>query len=233
MDAWLSWARGPLFWTALIFMLLGLLRQLGLTLWQGFQAYRRAGDKSLQIGRVVVATLEWLLPFKQLRNRWLYSLTTLLFHVGLILVPLFLAGHVELWKAALGISWPALSNPLATTLTLLVVGAALAVVIQRAATRESRSLSRFQDYALPLFITVPFLSGFLVMHPAWNPFARDPVLLVHVLSADLLIFLIPLTKLSHMALLPLTQLVSQLAWHFPPDAGKRVAVTLGKENEAI
>jgi hypothetical protein len=36
-----------------------------------------------------------------------------------------------------------------------------------------------------------------------------------------------------MALLPFTQLVSQLAWHFPQDAGTRVAVTLGKENEAI
>jgi nitrate reductase gamma subunit len=216
-----------------IFMLLGLLRQLGLTLWEGLRAYRRAGDKKVPFGRVVLATLEWLLPFKRLRNRWLYSLTTLLFHVGVILVPLFLAGHIELWEAALGISWPALSNSLATTLTLIVMGAALAVVVQRAATRESRSLSRFQDYALPLFIIVPFLSGFLVMHPVWNPFSRDPVLLVHVLSADLLIFLVPLTKLSHMALLPFTQLISQLAWHFPPDAGRRVAVTLGKENEAI
>lgn len=233
MDVWLSWAKGPLFWTALIFMVLGLCRELGLTLWEGFRAYRRAGDKNIPFGRIVLSTLEWLLPFKQLRKRWLYSLTTVLFHVGVILLPVFLAGHIELWEAALGVSWPALSNPLATILTLIVVGAALAVVVQRAGTRESRSLSRFQDYALPLFITVPFLSGFLVMHPAWNPLTRDPVLLVHVLSADLLIFLVPLTKLSHMALLPLTQLISQLAWHFPPDAGKRVAVTLGKENEAI
>jgi len=106
-------------------------------------------------------------------------------------------------------------------------------VIQRVGARDSRALSRFQDYALPLFIAVPFLSGFLVMHPAWNPFSRDPALLVHVLSADLLMFLVPLTKLSHMILLPFTQLVSELAWHFPPDAGSRVAVTLGKENEPI
>jgi hypothetical protein len=38
MDVWLSWAKGPLFWTALIFMLLGLFRQLGLTIWEGFRA---------------------------------------------------------------------------------------------------------------------------------------------------------------------------------------------------
>ena len=46
-------------------------------------------------------------------------------------------------------------------------------------------------------------------------------------------FLVPMTKLSHMTLLPFTQLVSQLAWHFPQDAGKRVGVTLGKESEPI
>ena len=73
----------------------------------------------------------------------------------------------------------------------------------------------------------------LVMHPAWNPFPADPTLLVHVLSADLLLFLVPLTKLSHMILFPLTQLVSELAWHWPSDAGSRVAVTLGKEGERI
>ena len=106
-------------------------------------------------------------------------------------------------------------------------------MIERASARASRALGRFQDYALPLFIAVPFVSGLLVMHPAWNPFAADPTLLVHVLSADLLLFLVPLTKLSHMILLPLTQLVSELAWHFPPDAGSRVGVTLGKEGEPI
>lgn len=233
MDVWLQWAKGPLFWTALTFMLLGLARHAGLTLWEGVRAYRRAGDRNVPIGQVVGTTLKWLLPFRHLGNRWLYSLSTLLFHVGVILVPLFLAGHIELLKAAIGVSWPALPNPLATTLTLVVVVAAVSVVIQRAGSRDSRNLSRFQDYALPLFIIVPFLSGFLVMHPAWNPFSRDPVLLVHILSADLLIFLVPVTKLSHMTLLPLTQLVSQLAWHFPQDAGQRVGVTLGKENEPI
>jgi hypothetical protein len=36
-----------------------------------------------------------------------------------------------------------------------------------------------------------------------------------------------------MILLPFTQFVSELAWHFPLDAGSRVGVTLGKENEPI
>ncbi len=224
---------GPLFWTALAFMLFGLLRHLGLTLWEGARAYRRAGDKDIPTRRVLVSTLKWLVPVDRMANRWLYSLTTFVFHLGVILVPLFLAGHIELVRESVGVAWPAFPNPVATALTLALLATAVAVTVLRVGARDSRSLSRFQDYALPLFIAVPFASGFLVMHPAWNPFARDPTLLAHVLSADLLIFLVPLTKLSHMILLPLTQLVSELAWHFPPDAGSRVAVTLGKENEPI
>ncbi len=233
MDVWIKVAMGPLFWTALVFMIFGLLRHLGLTLWEGVRAYQRAGDKDIPVAKLTGITLRWLIPFDRLANRWLYSLTTVAFHAGVILVPLFLAGHIELWRKGVGLSWPAIPNALSTTLTWVVIATALAVVIQRVAAKDSRALSRFQDYALPLFIAVPFLSGFLVMHPAWNPFSRDPTLLAHVLSADLLIFLVPVTKLSHMILLPLTQFVSELAWHFPPDAGSQVAVTLGKENEPI
>jgi nitrate reductase gamma subunit len=233
MDVWLRWAMGPLFWTALAFMILGLARHVALTVLEGAKAYKRAGDKEFPVGKLVGTTVHWLVPMGRVWNRGIYSLTTVLFHIGVILVPLFLAGHIELWRRGTGWSWPALPNGVATTLTWVVIATSIVVVIQRVAAKDSRALSRFQDYALPLFIAIPFLTGFLVMHPAWNPFARDPVLLVHVLSADLLIFMVPLTKLSHMILMPFTQLVSELAWHFPQDAGSRVGVTLGKENEPI
>lgn len=233
MDGWLRFAMGPLFWTAFTFMVVGLLRQVVLAIWGGARVYQRAGDRYIPVAQVLGNTLKWLIPFDRLRNRWLYSLTTFLLHVGVILVPLFLAGHIALWEKALGISWPALPNSVATILTLVVMATVLAVLLQRMAAKDSRALGRFQDYALPLFIALPFLTGFLVMHPAWNPFSRDPVLLAHILSAEFLFVLVPLTKLSHMILLPFTQIISELAWHFPPDAGSRVAVTLGKENEPI
>jgi len=51
MNAWLHFARGPLFWTALAFMALGLVRHLGLTLWETARVYRRAGDKDIPVRR--------------------------------------------------------------------------------------------------------------------------------------------------------------------------------------
>lgn len=233
IDAWLEWLRGPGFQAALAFMVLGLVRHVGITAWGMIRAYRRAGDKTMPVRQVLEATAKWLFPLARLGDRITYSLTTLLFHVAVIVVPIFLAGHIALWQRGLGISWPAIPNAWATALTLVAIAAALAIVLQRAASPESRALSRFQDFVMPLVVAVPFASGFLVMHPAYNPYPHQVMLLAHVASADLLLALIPLTKLSHMVLLPATQAVSELAWHFPPAAGARVGKALGKANESI
>ena len=233
MATWLHWARGPLFWAALAAMVLGLARHFAITLWDIRRAYRRAGDKRLPTAQVARATLRWLVPVSTWRHKWPYSVTTMVLHVAVIVVPLFLATHIELVQGAVGLSWPALPDSLATGLTLAGIAAALVAVLLRVASRDTRPLSRFQDLALPPLIALVFGSGFMAMHPLWNPFAHDPVLLVHVLSGDLLLLLVPLTKLSHMLLLPLTQIVSELAWHLVPDAGQRVGATLGKEQESI
>ena len=233
MESWLEWARGPAFLFAFVFMLLGLTRHLVLTVWEVARAMYRAGDKTLPYRQICVATLKWLFPMEKLKDRLFLSLTSVSFHIAILIVPIFLGGHIALWARGLGIAWPAIPNLLADVLTIVAIITAVALVIQRAAAGPTRSLSRFQDYVIPLIVAVPFASGFLVMHPAINPFSHEALLFVHVMSANALFVLVPITKLSHMALLPAVQLVSEVAWHWPPDAGSRLAVTLGKENEPI
>lgn len=233
MEGWIAFARGPMFRAALVFMVLGLVRHAVMTIWEMRRIVRRAGDKTIPYRKVLIATVKWLLPVGKIHQRLPYSLTTLVFHVSVVIVPLFLAGHIALWAAGTGVSWPAISNGLADILTIAAVVTALLLVVERAAAADSRVLSRFQDYVIPLLIAVPFASGFLVRHPAWNLLPLDAALLVHVVSANFLLILIPLTKLSHMILMPATPLVSELAWHFPPDAGQRVGVALGKAEQPI
>ncbi len=214
-------------------MVLGLIRHIVVTVSEMMKMVGRAGNKDVAYRQVFAATMKWLFPVGQLRQRFFFSITSLMFHVAIIVVPIFLAGHIALWKSGTGLSWPAISNGLADVLTITAVATAVLLVVQRAAARDSRALSRFNDYALPLLIAVPFVAGFLVMHPTWNPFSYELTLLVHIMSANVLLILIPLTKLSHMVLLPATQLVSELGWHFPPDAGRKVAADLGKEGQPI
>jgi nitrate reductase gamma subunit len=233
MNSWLEWARGPFFWASLTFMILGLLRHSILTIVDIRRVARRAGDKNIPYRKITTVTLAWLFPITKLGNRLIFGLTSLLFHIAVILVPIFLAGHVVLWQRGTGVAWPSIPNLVADILTAAGIITAVMLIIQRATARPTRALSRFQDYAIPLYILVPFITGFLVKHPAMNPFAYGDTMLVHVMSANILFILIPLTKLSHMVLLPGTQLVSEVAWHWPKDAGSKVGTALGKEGEAI
>ncbi len=233
MESWLDWARGPVFIFAFTFMVLGLVRHMVLTIRQIVLTMQRAGDKHLDYRRLIISTIKWLVPVTKVKEQLLFSLTSVAFHVAVILVPIFLAGHIALWQRGTGFLWPALSNAAADLLTIVAVLTAIALVVERAAGHTARALSRFQDYALPLIVALPFASGFLAMHPALNPFPFEATLLIHILSGNLVFILIPLTKLSHMALIPGVQFVSEAAWHWPPDAGSRLAVTLGKENEKI
>ncbi|MHC4816065.1 MAG: hypothetical protein ACYTFN_23625, partial [Planctomycetota bacterium] len=92
MDTWISFARGPLFRMALAVCLLGLAYRVGNTLWQIRRSHRQAGDKRLDTGTVVKATVKGLLPLRLFKVRPLYTIASIVFHVGILLVPLFYIG---------------------------------------------------------------------------------------------------------------------------------------------
>lgn len=233
MDRWLELAKGPIFQFAFLFMVLGLLRHLILALIGTFRAIKRANDKKIPFKTVMKATAAWLVPVNKLQPNILFSIVSIVMHVGLIVVPIFLFSHVALWKKGIGIGWPALPLGPSDLLTLITIAAIFVLLAMRIVSSDGRNLSTFQDYALLVLLAIPFVSGYLALHPELNPFGYKGTMLVHVLSADLLFILMPLTKLSHAVLMPGTQLFSEVAWHFPADSGRNVAITLNKEEKPI
>jgi nitrate reductase gamma subunit len=151
----------------------------------------------------------------------------------MIVTPLFLGTHIILWERDLGVGWPAISNGLADYLTLIAIAAGILLFVERVGSKSSRRLSRPNDYLWPLLITVPFISGYLAMHPHLNPFVYSATMFVHVMSANLIFVLIPFTKLSHVALFPTTQLISELGWYLEPESGRRVMLARNKEKKPI
>jgi nitrate reductase gamma subunit len=233
MHAWLDWARGPVFIFCFGFMVLGLARHVGLTIWETTRIMRRAGDTSLPLAAIGRATLGWLFPVNAIAREAWFTATSVLFHAAVIVVPVLLAGHVALWARGTGLRWPAISNGAADVLTLLALVTAAGVAVQRLTAKATRALSRPSDHLLLLALALPFATGFLVMHPGVNPFAYDSVLFLHVMSGNLVLVLLPTTKLTHAVLLPGTQLVAEVGWHWPADAGSRVGAALGKETEPV
>jgi nitrate reductase gamma subunit len=217
-------------------MLLGLARAVALnTVSIASLVYQsRKNGRMVPWGSVLTATLQWIFPAKKgFESRAVFSLTSMLFHLSIIVTPIFLGAHILLWERGLGISWPALGNLAADYLTLLAILTGAVLFAQRVGAGASRAISRGQDYFLPLLLLVPFVTGYLAMHPHLNPFGYNGTMFVHVMSGNLIFLLIPFTKMSHVALFPGTQLISEMGWHLKPGAGEQVAIALGKENDPI
>ncbi len=125
----------------------------------------------------------------------LVTIVTTVFHVCLVLVPIFLFGHNLLLDQSWGMSLFSLPERFADGLTIVVLICAGYFLMRRLCLARVRAISTFYDY-LVLFIAIaPFLTGCLAYHQ-W--FDYPTVMIVHILSGELMLITIPFTKLGHM-----------------------------------
>ena len=234
MESMLEFAKGPLFRLTFAIMALGLLRIFILDIWGMAEAYYKAGDKSVPWGSAAKKTVKWLFPVNRgLKSRPLYSIFSILFHIGLIIVPIFLFAHVQLWEKSLGFGWFILSKTWADILTITTIIFAVLLFIGRVTSRESRSISRKQDFVWPLLLIIPFISGYFCANLSVSPVAYQSFMLIHILSGELIFILLPFTKIAHCVIMPLSQFIIVLAWKFPANTDDDIAITLKKKGEPI
>jgi nitrate reductase gamma subunit len=229
MQAWIDFAKGPLFAVTFLVMLLGLARQLGL------QIYFLTIKKGRRLREVpwrsmAAESLTWAVPVRHIEpGTGVFSAASFLMHIGLILVPLFLVDHIALWSGFLGVSLPSIGGDVADVLTLLTVVCAGLLLVYRTFKARHRLVSQPSDYLLLVAVLLPFITGFLASHPGANPFPWDAMMLAHVLSAELLFVLTPFTKLAHVVLFFFDR-ISAVHWQLRPGAGDKVAEALaGRE----
>jgi len=117
------------------------------------------------------------------------------FHACLFAAPLLLAAHNALLRRAVGFGLPSLPDGACDALTAVVLAGAVFFLVRRLAVPRVAAISGAADYAVLAATTLPFLTGFLAYHQVMDP---RTVMTVHVLSGDLLLAVIPFTKISHM-----------------------------------
>lgn len=196
-----EFVTGPLAWIAFATFILGSIAQL-------IRLYILTRKKdpvvlqylSLKYG--LRSILHWIIPFVPLSWKKNPALTvvTFIFHICLILVPIFLSAHVILWDQAWGIEFWTLSNTVADVMTVLVILACIFFAVRRATQPNVRFVTSIQDWIALIIVALPFISGFLVYHQL---FAYKSMLIIHIISGELFLAAIPFTRLSHMFYAPL------------------------------
>jgi len=132
-------------------------------------------------------------------NLWktdpLITIVTSVFHVFLILVPLFLLGHNILLNQSWGLSLWSLPESVTDILTLAVLICVAFFLGRRLFLSRVRVITSLYDYAVLLVALAPFLTGYLAYHQWFN---YDTVMTVHILAGEVMLITIPFTKLGHM-----------------------------------
>jgi nitrate reductase gamma subunit len=141
----------------------------------------------------------WLLPWgsASMRQQPVFTFVVFAFHITLLAVPIFLNAHNILWDESWGLAWWSLPNALADGMTVILLSSIIFLVIRRIVRREVRILTETWDYVLLGLTALPFLTGFLAYHQ-FGPY--ELLMILHLLTAEIVLILIPFTKLSHMIL---------------------------------
>jgi len=165
----------------------------------------------LSIGR-------WLLPFgsRSMRGNPVFTASAFVFHVCLLVTPLFLLAHNVLLSERWGLSWWTLPEHVTDAMTALLFVSALVLILRRVFSPEVRIVTTAWDYVLLLLVLLPFVTGFLAYHQ-WLKY--EAVLSAHIVFSEILLVVIPFTKLSHALLFFLTRA------HMGSEFGRRGAKT--------
>ena len=189
---------GPALWFAFVFFIGGLFVRMAI-LFHLSRKKDRVIYNHFSFSWGLRSILHWMIPWASasMRQQPFFTLFAFLFHLPLLIVPVFLDAHIVLWDEAFGVSFWSLPDGMADALTVVLIIAAVFLIIRRSIRPEVRILSSAWDYALIILTASPFLTGFLAHHQ-WGPY---PLLLIlHILLGEILLILIPVTKLGHMLL---------------------------------
>jgi len=197
-----EFVTGPLAWLAFIIFFVGLIVRVVLYLkgldWQ-LDRVTYTVNTGYGMKGAAKSILFWIVPLgsRSWRNKPLFTLVSFIFHLGLLITPIFLLAHNMILKEKWGISFWTFSETTADTLTVTVMVMALFLILRRIALPEVRILTTSYDYLLMVIAVMPFITGFIAFHQVssyrfW--------LIAHILSGEIMLIAIPFTKLSHMVL---------------------------------
>jgi len=156
------------------------------------------------LGWSLRSIFHWLVPFgsRSMREKPFFTAVTFIFHTCLLVTPVFLLSHNILWDERWDISWWSLSERLADYMTVLFIAAAIVMIFRRLVSPEVRIVTSASDYLLLAVVMAPFVTGYFAYHQ-WLRY--DTMLIIHILCGEIMLIVIPFTKLSHMVLFFLTR----------------------------
>lgn len=210
-------ATGPLAWIAFTVFVVGMIVR-GVMLYRVTRRRDPVVLDHISLKWSLLSIGRWLLPFgsRAMRRNPVFTAAGFIFHVCLLATPILLLAHNVLLDERWGVRWWTLPEPATDLMTVLLFASALVLALRRVFSPEARIVTTAWDYVLLLLVLLPFATGFLAYHQWLN---YKAVLNAHIVFSEILLVLIPFTKLSHLFLFFITRA------HIGSEFGRRRART--------
>jgi nitrate reductase gamma subunit len=194
--------RGPLVWIAFVVFFGGGLFKLTRFLHLAKKDKIMFPRMGVRYG--LLSFLTWAFNFLEtnIKKHPVLTVVTVIFHICILVTPIFLYSHVVLWYQAWDITWWALPDKVADVMTGIVIVCCLFFLFRRLFLKEVTYVTSFSDYVLIVLVIAPFITGLVTYHQ-W--FLYEPMLIAHILSGQLFLMVLPFSRLGHMLFIFFTQ----------------------------
>jgi nitrate reductase gamma subunit len=189
----LQFARGPALWTSVAVLLAG-------SLWRIVGIVRLGAKPDLSEPRstrllagAVRGIFARMVPRVEFRLRKKLGFWNgYVYHVGLAVIVFGYLPHIHFVKRLIGVSWPALPDPVVYVCVGLTFVSLFIALMERLTDPVRRLLSGFDDYFSWAVVLLPLATGMIAIQQS------DPLpLAIHLLSVELLFVWLPFGKLAH------------------------------------
>ncbi len=152
-------------------------------------------DPQYNLGHIFHNIIRFLFPYyRAFAKRPLYATIRYIFHLILIILPVWLLGHIVLWEESrFSFTWVSLPHQIARGLTISFIALVIYFLIRKIAIPSLRKKSNAKDYVLITVTVLPFISGYLYSHGGLEtiPFIDANIASIHALSGEILLIFIP------------------------------------------
>lgn len=118
-----------------------------------------------------------------------------IFHIGLAIIVFGFAPHILLIANLTGLSWPGLPSQFVDMVTVVTMAAMVVVLVDRINKPAKRFLSTFEDWFTWAVTFLPVATGWMAVQHLALPYTT--MLAIHILSVEILLIVLPFTKLFH------------------------------------